>query len=113
MQTASKGLAREDKCACAVTREACKYVAQVLADTPGHEYEQPRPNLLRFYLKRIPSAAVFTILAFLPPFAVAVPGLALAHEDDFGHAHRGEWWRMRTRRGVRALTSDDNAFPTF
>lgn len=37
-------------------------------------------------------------------------GLALAHEDDFGHAHRGEWWRMRTRRGVRALTTPFRRF---
>jgi hypothetical protein len=40
----------------------------------------PRPNAVIFYLKRIPTAIVFTILGFVPPFAVAIPGLLLAQD---------------------------------
>jgi uncharacterized membrane protein len=41
-------------------------------------YESSRPNPLIFYLKRIPTAVVCTILSLLPPYAVAVPGISLS-----------------------------------
>jgi hypothetical protein len=39
---------------------------------------QPRPNLLKHYLRCFPISIVLTILMFLPQFAVAVPGRLLA-----------------------------------
>jgi hypothetical protein len=37
----------------------------------------PRINILKYFLRRLPSALVFSIVAVIPPFAVAIPGIAL------------------------------------
>jgi hypothetical protein len=36
------------------------------------------PNIISFYLSGIPVSVVITVLAFLPPYAVAIPGLLLS-----------------------------------
>jgi hypothetical protein len=56
-------------------------VALMLATYSASEwpYEaQPRPNILKYYLQCFPHAIVITILIFLPPYAVVVPGRLLA-----------------------------------
>jgi hypothetical protein len=57
----------------------------VSTSTKWFHHQRPRPNLLTFYLKRIPTAITFTIMGFLPPLAVAFPGVALA-EDPLWYA---------------------------
>ncbi len=39
---------------------------------------RPRPNPLLFFITRIPIATVMTVLAFIPPYAVAIPGVLLS-----------------------------------
>jgi hypothetical protein len=50
-----------------------------LSTTSKYIYtDEPRPNIFAFYVKRLPSAFVFTTGSLLPPLAVALPGVALA-----------------------------------
>jgi hypothetical protein len=51
-----------------------------------NEEVSPRPNLLAYFLQCVPSALVCTIAAFLPPYAVAVPGVALGTENPVGYS---------------------------
>jgi hypothetical protein len=45
-------------------------------------YPSPRPNPVKFVFSFIPLSSVYIILAFLPPYAVALPGKLLANHPN-------------------------------
>jgi hypothetical protein len=42
--------------------------------------ESPRPNIVTYWLSCLPTAIVLTVVAYLPPLAVAIPGRLLEEE---------------------------------
>jgi hypothetical protein len=59
-------------------------------------FEKPRPNILVYVLYCVPTAVVSTVVAFLPSFAVAIPGIALAQKPLLYSAWCGVGFPMLT-----------------
>lgn len=45
---------------------------------PKVDSPQPRPNPIKFFFKRIPTAVALTLVGFTPPYLVVIPGVLLA-----------------------------------